>query len=145
MIQFVGKCVCYGTVDNLLLHFLCAFNFFQVTVHLIRLNERQMLMSELQNINRELSSMHDGVFITAPRNFPITLDEGEEPHILRIRRLMKNGSFVTLRMDIRRYGVALLNKLFKAWKDHNIRVNYLKSVINHCMAIVEHVAHIDSN
>jgi len=104
-----------------------------------------MLMSELQNINRELSFMHGGVFITAPRNFPITLDEGEEPHILRIRRLMKNGSFVTLRMDIRRYGVALLNKLFKAWKDRNIRINYLKSVINHCMAIVEHVAHIDSN
>jgi len=58
---------------------------------------------------------------------------------------MKNRSFVTLRLDIRRYGIALLNKLFKALKDRKIRVNYLRSVINHCIAIVDHVAHINTN
>jgi len=108
-------------------------------MHLIRRNERQMLVSWLQRENQK------GNCIIIEKFSCNTWWGRGAAHFADPPFHEKWVFCDPLRLDIRRYRIALLNKLFKAWKDHKIRVNYLTSVVYHCLAIVEHVAHIDSN
>ena len=98
------------------------------------------LVTTLRSMKAELENMDDdGMIITVPRKYPITVTIAPEgDHILKIRRQTKNElAAMTIHLNAIEYGIPLLHKMKNEWMKNKLQRLYLLSVILHCISICE--------